>query len=69
MGAPLLRLAEGHPDELVFASSHVGFLPFPASLIELPLFFPNQLHKVTSWLRVGLWNRCYIQSSSDERPN
>lgn len=38
MGAPLVRLAEGHPDELVYASSHVGFLPFPAPLIKLPLF-------------------------------
>ena len=48
MGAPLRRLAEGHSDEL-FASSPVGFLPFPAPLREGFRFFPNQL-RVSSHL-------------------
>ena len=34
MGAPLRRLAEGHPDELAWSCSPVGGLPFPAPLIE-----------------------------------
>lgn len=43
MGAPLRRLAEGHPDELsCLRSSPMGGLPFPAPLIDL-FFYERRL--------------------------
>ena len=61
LGAPLRRLAEGHPGELLMKFPS-GWASVPGSLERWLLPGLGSFLPVASCLRgAGLWNRCYIQ--------